>query len=82
MLWFSHSSVGTSRSASGDGSQGEVLTLVPSEGVSGEVSYVLIVEPDGDGQGNPKEEKDTDLGVYDFDEDVQEDMDGAQVLKQ
>jgi hypothetical protein len=41
----------------------ETVTIVPSEGDSGEVSYVLIVQQPEDG----KDEKD-DMKVYDFDE--------------
>ncbi|CAG7837591.1 unnamed protein product [Allacma fusca] len=42
----------------------ETVTIVPSEGDSGEVSYVLIVQQPED----EKEEKEDDLKVYDFDE--------------
>jgi len=42
----------------------ETVTIVPSQGESGEVSYVLIVQQPEDG----KEEKDDDMKVYDFDE--------------
>ena len=42
----------------------ETVTIVPSEGDSGEVSYVLIVQQPED----EKEEKDDDLKVFDFDE--------------
>jgi uncharacterized Zn-finger protein len=41
----------------------ETVTIVPSEGDTGEVSYVLIVQ-----QPEDKDEKDDDLKVYDFDE--------------
>lgn len=61
--------------SSGDGTESDVLTLVPSEGDSGELSYVLIVEGEGqEGEESTggKDDKDTDLGIYDFDEEGQE----------
>lgn len=71
----------TSRGATstGNGSNSDLLTLVPSDGDSGELSYVLIVEGEGqDGASGSKDDKDTDLGVYDFDEAEQE-ADNTQV---
>ncbi len=70
----------TSRSATSTGNgNSDVLTLVPSEGDSGELSYVLIVEGEGqDGASGSKDDKDTDLGIYDFDEAEQE-ADNTQV---
>lgn len=64
-------------------SQSDVLTLVPSEGPGGEVSYVLIVNNDESHatEGNAEEKRDAqdDLGVYDFDEAEQDDGENAQV---
>ena len=44
----------------------DLVTIVPSEGNTGEVSYVLIVQqPEND---EDKDEKDDDLKVFDFDD--------------
>jgi len=53
----------TEEDASGQTKQYETVTIVPSEGDSGEVSYVLIMQ-----QPEEKEEKEDDLKVFDFDE--------------
>lgn len=50
---------------SGDAYQ--TVTIVPSDTNQGEVSYVLIVQQDGDGKDEDNAE-DQDMTVYDFDE--------------
>ncbi|XP_043202952.1 transcriptional repressor CTCFL-like [Amphibalanus amphitrite] len=45
----------------------QTVTLVPSDGNSDEVSYVLIVQPDAE-EGQKQEGDDQTIGVYDFDD--------------
>ncbi|XP_075228495.1 uncharacterized protein LOC142328594 isoform X3 [Lycorma delicatula] len=52
----------------GSGDAYQTVTIVPSEGNPGEVSYVLIVQQQGDEEKDKEDGEDHDLTVYDFDE--------------
>lgn len=52
----------------GTGDTYQTVTIVPSEGNSGEVSYVLIVQQQGDEEKDKENGEDHDLTVYDFDD--------------
>lgn len=57
---------------SGDAYQ--TVTIVPSDTNQGEVSYVLIVQQDGEGKEGEENGEDQDLTVYDFDENEESGM--------